>query len=178
MRLVRAMPIGFDEPAGSVHDRLAALGAEAIVEALQRLDDGALPIAPQPAEGVTYAAKITKADAVIDWTEPPRRLVDRLRAFDPAPGCVAELERVPGTVLKLWRARVTDRPTAPAAAPGTVLAVGDGAVTVACGAGPQAGAVELLELQRPGGRRMSVREFLAGFPVRPGDRLRAPGTSA
>jgi len=174
IRLVRTLPIGADESAGSVHDRLAVLGAEAIVEALARLAAGDLPLAPQPAEGVTYAAKITKADAPIDWAQPPQRIVDQLRAFDPAPGCVAELERAPGTVLKIWRARPAPTAVTSDAEPGTVLAVGDRAVTLACGSGPQAGVVDLLELQRPGGRRMAVREFLAGFPLKPGDRLRPP----
>jgi len=170
IRLVRSLPIGADESAGSVHDRLAALGAEAIVEAIARLGAGDLPLAPQPAEGVTYAAKITRADAAIDWTQPARHIVDTLRAFDPAPGCVAELERAPGTVLKLWRARLSPGAAPVGALPGAVLAVGDGVVTVACGSG----AVDLLEMQRPGGRRMTARDFLAGFPLQPGDRLRSP----
>jgi methionyl-tRNA formyltransferase len=194
MRLAHALPIGDDEPAGSVHDRLAELGARAIVEALERLEAGTLPLVPQPAEGVTHAAKITRADASIDWSAPPRSIVDRLRALDPAPGAVAELARLPGTPLKIWRARATARPAdapplqAGAASrdearagpaepfePGTVLAVSPDAITVACGAGDGApGAVDLLELQRPGGRRLPAREFLAGFPIRPGDRLRAP----
>jgi methionyl-tRNA formyltransferase len=192
MRLARALQIGPDEPAGSVHDRLAALGAEAIVEALGRLAAGDLPMHAQPAEGVTHAAKITRADSIVDWSAPARAIVDRLRSLDPAPGGVAELARLPGTVLKLWRARPAARlqaasPSrddgaqgagdAPRAAPGTVIAIGPDAITVACGEAAAAGAVDLLELQRPGGRRMPSREFLAGFPVRPGDRLCPPAPS-
>jgi methionyl-tRNA formyltransferase len=192
MRLARALPIGPDEPAGSVHDRLAALGAEAIVEALGRLAAGDLPMCAQPADGVTHAAKITRADAMVDWSASARAIVDRLRALDPAPGGVAELARLPGTVLKLWRARPAAcvqaatppgdeaagaAPDPARAAPGTVIAVGAEAITVVCGGGASAQAVDLLELQRPGGRRMPAREFLAGFPVRPGDRLCLPAAS-
>ena len=173
IRLVRRLPIGPADTGGQVHDALAALGASAIVEALEALQSGTLPLHTQPVEGVTYAAKLTKADAPIDWSRPARAIVDQVRAFDPVPGCVAELDRASGTVLKVWEARVAGGPRAPAA-PGTVLAVTDGALSVACGEGEDAGAVELLSLQRPGGRRMPVREFLAGFPVRPGDRLSAP----
>jgi methionyl-tRNA formyltransferase len=169
MRLVRVLPIGPRDTGATVHDALAALGAEAIVEALARLAAGDLPLDPQPDEGVTHAAKLTKADSPIDWSRPVRAIVDQVRAFDPVPGSSAELEHVPGTTLKVWKAAPDPRPVH-GAAPGTVLAAGDGALVVAAGDG----ALALLELQRPGGRRLPAREFLAGFPVRPGDRLRPP----
>ena len=172
MRLVRTLPIGPRDTGGTVHDARAALGAEAIVEALARLADGTLPLEPQPPEGATHAAKLTRADSPIDWHAPVRRIVDRVRAFDPVPGSTAELEHVPGTTLKVWRAAPDARP-AHGATPGTVLAVGEGAVVVAAGDG----AVALLELQRPGGRRLPAREFLAGFPIRVGDRLRPPAAA-
>lgn len=174
MRLVRELPIGPDETGGSVHDRLAELGAAAIVEALTLLAAGQLPITPQPLEGVCYAAKIARADSVLDWSRPARDIVDHIRAFDPAPGCVAELARQPGSLLKIWRARPAPDPVAPAE-PGTVIAVGEASVTVACGAPGKPGVIELLELQRPGGRRMPVRDFLSGFALQPGDRLVPPG---
>jgi methionyl-tRNA formyltransferase len=169
MRLVRVLPIGPADTGATVHDALAALGAEAIVEALERLGQGTLPLEPQPAEGVTHAAKLTKADPPIDWSGPVRRIVDQVRAFDPVPGSTAELERVPGTTLKVWRAAPDARPV-DGAAPGTVVALADDAIVVAAGDG----AVGLLELQRPGGRRLPARAFLAGFAVRVGDRLRPP----
>lgn len=169
MRLVRACPIGPDDTGATVHDRLAALGAEAIVEALARLADGTLPLEPQPSEGVTHAAKLTRADAPIDWHRTVRAIVDQVRAFDPVPGSTAELDRAPGATLKVWAAVPDMRPVGDAA-PGTVIALADGAIVVAAGDG----AVALRELQRPGGRRMPAREFLAGFPVRVGDRLRPP----
>jgi methionyl-tRNA formyltransferase len=179
MRLVRKLLIEPEASGGSVHDRLATLGAEAIVEALERLAAGDLPMWPQPAEGVTHAAKIVRSDAVIDWSAPPQSVADRIRAFDPSPGCATELERSPGTVLKIWRARPSTEglPVGAHCEVGTVLGTADGAILVACGRGAQAGAVALLELQRPGGRRMPARDFLAGFPLRAGDRLIPPAAA-
>jgi methionyl-tRNA formyltransferase len=100
IRLVRPLPIGRDETSGSVHDRLAALGALAIVEAISLLEADRLPMAPQPADGITHAAKIVKSDSLIDWSRPAQAIVDQLRAFDPAPGCVAELARLPAEQLR------------------------------------------------------------------------------
>jgi methionyl-tRNA formyltransferase len=210
IRLVRPLPIGRDETSGSVHDRLAVLGAQAIVEAIGLLEADRLPLSPQPADGVTHAAKIVKADALIDWSRPAQAIVDQLRAFDPAPGCVAELARLPGAALKVWRARAVE-PTlqlvspimspivspvmsplmsplmspivAPADAqgagfaPGTVIGMCEGALRVACGGPDQAGAVDLLELQRAGGRRLPATAFVAGFPIGAGDRLQFPAAA-
>jgi len=169
IRLMHELAIAPDEPAGSVHDRLAALGARAIVEALAQLQRGTLPSQPQPQQGVTYAAKLDKAEAAIDWSRPARAIVDQVRAFDPSPGCSAALARGPGVALKVWRAAMAPVPTEaePVTAPGTVLAAGDGRLIVRCGDG----AVELLELQRPGGRRLPAREFLVGWPVARGERF-------
>jgi methionyl-tRNA formyltransferase len=190
IRLVCPLPIGRDETSGSVHDRLAVLGAQAIVEAIGLLEADRLPMSPQPADGVTHAAKIVKADALIDWSRPAQAIVDQLRAFDPAPGCVAELARLPGTALKLWRARAVEpsqqfmpQVAAPAdaqpggVAPGTVIGMFAGALRVACGNPDQAGAVDLLELQRAGGRRLPAAEFVAGFPIGAGDRLQSPSAA-
>jgi methionyl-tRNA formyltransferase len=175
--LESALPIGAEESAASVQDRLAELGAQAIVEALRRLEAGTLAPRPQPGDGVTYAAKVGKAESAIDWRLAAREVADRIRAFDPAPGATAVLERLPDAPLKVWRARVAPAAAAapPAAAPGTVVAIDVCAVTVACGDG---GAVALLELQRPGGRRMTVAEFLRGFPLAVGDRMRLPAPPA
>jgi methionyl-tRNA formyltransferase len=177
MRRVDRLPIAADENAASLHDRLAELGAESIVKALVQLEQGSLPIEAQPELGVTYAAKIVKADGVIDWAQPARVIVDQIRAFDPAPGCAAALQRLPDTLLKVWKARVSDHRSHPQdATPGTVIAVGDGVVTVCCGHAGDAHAVDLLELQRPGARRLPTRDFLSGFPLYAGDRLCAPQT--
>lgn len=182
MLLAARTPIRDDDTGGSVHDRLAELGARAIVDALAALEKGVLAATPQPAEGVSYAHKLTREDAAIDWTMPARRIVDRVRAFDPVPGATARLGDAAGTVIKVWRARVAGdalrqrsessgfgratgsaRDKADRPAPGTVLDV-PGRVVVACGDG----AVELLELQKPGGRRLPAGEFLRGFAIAAG----------
>ena len=158
MLLRRALPITPEDTTGSLHDRLAVLGGELVVEALQRLAAGDLPATPQPAAGVTYAAKIDKAESRIDWHTPAEQIARRLRAFDPFPGLVSDLR---GTPVKFWRAT----PVAGSGRPGEVLAADHGGVVVACGEG----ALCVTELQRPGSRRMGVEEFLRGFPVAPGE---------
>ena len=153
----RATPIGPHDTAGSLHDRLAGLGAGLIVEALARLD-GLAPV-PQPAGGVTYAAKIAKAEARVDWTRPAAEVDRRIRGLSPFPGAWTEAA---GARVKLLLSE-----TAPGTgAPGTVLAA-DGAPTVACGAG----AVRLLRLQRAGRGPQDAADFLRGFPLAPGDTL-------
>jgi methionyl-tRNA formyltransferase len=153
MRLWEATPIGPGDTGATLHDRLAALGARLVVQALAQLQSGTLPLVPQPAGGACYARKIDKAEALLDWAQPAAVLERRIRAFDPAPGCSATLAGVP---LKLWRAAV--QPGAAGAAPGQRLAAGRGRLLVACGEG----ALELLELQPLGGRRMAAAEWLRG----------------
>lgn len=160
MLLRRAVPIGAEETTGSLHDRLASLGAAMIVEALRALPEGGLTATPQPAEGVSYAAKIGKAEAAIDWTRPAAALDRAVRAFNPFPGAFGSLRGVP---VKVWRAQ----PCAGRGEPGTVLAADEHGIVVACGEG----ALRLLELQKPGSRRMAVGEFLRGFPVCVGERF-------
>lgn len=150
MLRVETLPIAPDETAGSLHDKLAPLGARLIVDALEAAARGGLVPQPQPAEGVNYAHKIDKAQAAIDWQRPAVEIERRLRAFDPQPGCHFEFD---GALLKVWRAKVIEQP---AAAPGTVRADA-GRWTVACGEG----ALELLEVQRPGGRRQPAASVLA-----------------
>jgi len=145
-------PIGGDDTSASLHERLAALGARLIVEALQRLSAGALPATPQPALGATHAAKIDKREAALDWRQDAATLERRVRAFDPFPGATLS-DR--GTLLKLWRARVHAHRNG---TPGTVLGTLPGPLVVACGRG----ALELLELQRPGGRRVPAAQAFAG----------------
>jgi methionyl-tRNA formyltransferase len=150
--LVRSMPIDANDTSASLHDRLAELGAGLIVEALDRLSGGGLVAVPQPAQGVTHAAKIDKREAALDWRAPAALLERRVRAFDPFPGATLN-DR--GTTLKLWRAAV--QPTA-RGAPGVVLSTLPAPLVVACGDG----ALELLELQRPGGRRLPAPLCFAG----------------
>ena len=150
-----------DDSTGSLHDRLALLGARLVVEGLARLallgDGRGLPHTPQPAQGVSYAHKISKAEGVINWTEPAAQIERRLRAFDPFPGAGFGLD---GEAVKLWRARL--RPEV-CGKPGEVLRAQGGELTVACGEG----GLDLLVLQRPGGRRLDVATFLQSLQGRP-----------
>jgi methionyl-tRNA formyltransferase len=157
------------EPAdtmATLQDKLAALGARMIVEALTALEtQGALTPTPQPAEGATYAKKIGKEEAALDWREPADVLARRIRAFDPFPGAVAQWHGAP---LKIWSAEVADAPADEfAVEPGTVISVSQQGIVVACGDR----ALRLTELQKPGGKRLAVREFLAGVDLGPGQVL-------
>jgi methionyl-tRNA formyltransferase len=152
MLLVTEEPITADDTTASLHDRLADLGGRLVVQGLAAPD--ALRRTPQPVDGVTYAHKIDKAEAAIDWTQPATAIERRVRAFDPFPGASFVLD---GEVVKLWRAALrADLP----GTPGQVLAADGGRLTVACGDG----ALDLLQLQRPGGRRIDVAAFLQGRP--------------
>jgi methionyl-tRNA formyltransferase len=151
--------IAADEDAGTLHDKLAALGAEAIVAALGELEAGRARPVPQPASGVTYAAKIEKADARLDWMQPASTLERAVRAFRPAPGAFAVLDNEP---VKIWRARVVER----SGEPGAVQPASDELV-IACGEG----ALAVAELQRAGGRRLSAQEFLRGHRLPAGARF-------
>jgi methionyl-tRNA formyltransferase len=157
-----ALPIAADDSAASLRDRLAALGARLLVQVLPRLAQGVLPRVPQPAEGVCYAAKVDKSQARVDWRASAELIERRARAFDPAPGLHF---RLGGEAVKLWRAGV--RRDLPAAAPGTVLVADGQHLCVACGQG----ALELLQLQRPGGRRGSAAALLQAHAVSVGDLL-------
>lgn len=160
MLLKRVEPIQPDDTTGSLHDRLAWVGAELIVEALEALPAGKLKATPQPAEGVTYAAKIGKAEAAVDWTRPAIEIERAVRAFNPFPGAIATLD---GTPVKLWRARAIDA----TGTPGEVLLAEGAGVIVACGEG----ALCVTELQKPGARRMPAADFLRGMPIAAGSRF-------
>lgn len=162
MLLAESLPIPADATTGRLHDVLAALGGRLIVEALQRVAAGPLVAEPQPAEGITYAHKIDKAEAMVDWGLPAAVIERRLRAFDPFPGAATQLD---GEPLKLWSGQVV----AGVGAPGTVLSASEVGLVVACGES----ALCLTELQRPGGRRQPAAAFLAARPVAPGTRLGA-----
>ncbi|WP_454458084.1 methionyl-tRNA formyltransferase [Thauera phenylacetica] len=160
MLLRRALPIAADDTTASLHDRLAALGGECIVEALGALAGGGLAATPQPAEGVTYAAKIGRAEADIDWSRPAAEIERAMRAFDPFPGAVSTLR---DTAVKCWKAQVV----AGEGEPGRVLAVEADGIVVACGRD----ALRCTVLQRPGSKRLPAGEFLRGFPVSAGERF-------
>lgn len=155
--LRREIPIGAEETAGELHDRLSSLGAESIVEALARLD--ALVPEAQPEDGVTYAAKIDKAEAALDWSQPAEAVSRQIRALSPFPGAWTE---VAGQRVKLLGARVEEGE----GRPGEVL---DEALLVACGTG----ALRITRAQRAGKGQQAAEEFLRGFPVARGDVLGA-----
>ncbi len=157
MLLVEPVAIAVDESTATLHDRLAALGGRLIVEALELAACGGLHRTPQPVQGVSYAHKIDKSEAAIDWCQPADVIERRLRAFDPFPGASAVLG---GATLKCWRAR----PVAGHGTPGTVLGVSADGITVACGQG----ALQLTELQRAGGKRLAAQAFLQGMPIAAG----------
>jgi methionyl-tRNA formyltransferase len=151
MLLVESLPIAADETTATLHDKLAALGGRLVACALEAAACGGLAPRAQPEAGVTYANKIDKAEARIDWRQPAAQIERRIRAFDPQPGCHFEFD---GEALKVWRAQVT---SGLGGEPGTAH-LDSQRFTVACGDGA---ALYLLELQRPGGRRQPVAAFLA-----------------
>lgn len=155
--LQEEISIAPDDTGGSLHDKLAQLGARLIVRALETHPG---PIA-QPATGVTYAARITRSEAEIDWRSAAEEIERRIRAFDPVPGAQTRHE---GVVLKIWRAEVEG---GVGAAPGTVCSAGPDGIVVACGRG----VLRITELQRAGGKRLAVRAYLAGAKLASGMRL-------
>lgn len=154
------VPIDPRATAGMLTTRLAAAGAEAIVRVLGRIAGGdAPPSTAQPAEGATYAAKVGRDEARLDWTLAATALDRAVRAFDPAPGAFTEFAGAP---LKVWAAEpILGAPSAP---PGTVVAVGSHGIDVRCGEG----ALRLVTVQPAGGNRMSAVAFAAGRAVAPG----------
>jgi methionyl-tRNA formyltransferase len=158
--LQRRLAISAADTAGTLTARLSSLGAEAIVEALAMLDD--LEPVPQNNALVTYADKVSRAEARIDWSLPAEAIERRLRAFDPFPGCETLLD---GGVLKIWAADVVSGD----APPGTVITVNHDGVTIATGVG----ALALQTVQRQGGRRMAIAEFLRAAQLKAGTILGA-----
>jgi len=156
MMLIERVAIEDADTTASLHDKLAALGGTMIVDALRRLERGELPSTPQPEDGVTYAAKIAKEEAKLDFALPAVDLWRKVRAFNPFP---AAQGTVNGTVVKIWGAQLAAY--AGNAAPGTVLAAAGDGIVVACGTG----ALRLLALQKPGGKRLAAAEFLKSFPL-------------
>lgn len=155
MMLIERVAIEDGDTTGSLHDKLAALGGGMIVEALRRMARGELTSTPQPEEGVTYAAKIAKEEAKLDFALPALALWRKVRAFNPFP---AAQGTVNGTAVKIWNAQLA----AGSGPVGKVLSANaqDG-IVVACGEG----ALRLLELQKPGGKRLPAAEFLKSFPL-------------
>jgi methionyl-tRNA formyltransferase len=157
MLLAERLPIAAQDTTGMLHDKLAELGGRMIVAALHALQQGNLTATAQPEAGICYAAKISKDEALLDFSQPAGTLARKVRAFNPFPGACASVD---GTSLKFWQARAETATTA--AGPGQVLAANahDG-VLIACGEG----VLRVEELQKPGGKRLPAGEFLKGFSL-------------
>ena len=157
MLAIEHVVIEAGDTCGTLHDKLAALGANMIVDALREMERGSLEAVPQPEAGVTYAAKISKDEAALDFSLSALELGLKIRAFNPFPGAHAQLN---GVTVKLWAADVLEADSTEA--PGTVLAAdGQHGILVACGAG----SLRLLELQKPGGKRLPAADFIKGFAI-------------
>jgi methionyl-tRNA formyltransferase len=162
MLLSESIPIGTDTSAAALHDALAPIGGRLIVQALGLAQRGALRPVAQPEAGVSYARKIDKAESTIDWREPAATLERKIRAFDPVPGASAVLN---GETIKVWRAELhPGLPPGRHLTPGEVIGVDPTGPVVACGVG----ALQLTELQRSGGKRLSAHAFLAGKRISAG----------
>ena len=166
MLLRETLAIDPSDTTGTLHDKLALLGGRLIVEALELAACGGLKAEPQPEAGVTYAHKIDKAEAAIDWQESADTIARRVRAFNPAPGAVGQFE---GEAVKVWAAHV-EQEDAGAASAGRVLTVDAMGIRVATGRG----VLCLTELQRAGGKRLPVADFLRGFAMSPGQSFDVP----
>ena len=152
--LSESVPIAVDDTAASLHDHLAELGGRLIVSALAGRP---LPQKVQPAEGVTYAAKIDKAESEIDWARPAAEIDRAIRAFNPSPGVSTKID---GFAVKLWHGRLETGN----GRPGQVLAVDRDGILIACGDG----ALRVTELQKAGGKRLPAAQFVAGHALQPG----------
>jgi methionyl-tRNA formyltransferase len=159
MLLRRALPIGAQDTSQTLHDKLAVLGGACILEALEKLPKNELTALPQTDALATYAAKITKEEAHIDWRQPADVIARAVRAYNPVPGAFTQRE---GETLKLWSAQAGGGQ----GVPGTVLTADRDGIVVACGAG----ALRIEALQRAGGKRLPAAQFLAGVKLDPGER--------
>lgn len=157
--LQQGIPIDADDTTQSLHDKLGCLGAQSIVEALELLQRGGLVPVPQVETQACYAVKISKSEAAIDWQHSAIQIARKVRAFNPSPGASTGFRDMQ---LKIWRAQAE---TGEPGKNGEIVAVDREAITVACGNG----LLRIRELQKPGGKRLGVADFLAGNPVRPGE---------
>jgi len=181
----RRTPIQARDDSVTLHERLARLGAELLVQSIPDYVGGKMQLQPQPAEGVSYASKIKKEDGRIDWNLPAQTILNRLRAFTPWPGAFTFLpdlagrasaqaetetsERLAGTLtppkqlLKIWKAEVIEK----SGGAGEILSADKTGIVVACGQN----ALRILKLQREGGKRLTAGQFLAGHPLKAGQKF-------
>ena len=161
MLLVGKVAIEGSDTTATLHDRLAALGGQLIVQALNTVGNGQLQPVRQPREGVSYAHKIEKLDASIDWAQPAASIERQIRAMTPFPGASTQM----GTeTLKLWRSEIDSYKRPPDVREGHILSVNSDGIRIACGEG----VLVLTELQRAGGKRLAAADFLRGFALAPG----------
>jgi methionyl-tRNA formyltransferase len=171
MLRAESLPILSSDTTATLTDRLADLGARLVVESLVAAARGSLRASPQPEQGVTYAHKLDKREAALDWRDPATRLALRVRAFDPFPVATAALGDLH---IRIWRAEAlpgTNAGSRPV--PGTIVAADRRGLRIACGEGD----LLVTELQRAGGKRLSAADFLAGTALSPGARFVAAGSA-
>lgn len=161
MLLRMALPIAAQDTAGTLHDKLAGLGATAILAALQQMTCGALHGQPQDDSMATYAAKLTKAEGLLDWGKSAAELVRAVRAYNPFPVAQARFQ---GETWRIWQANAMDKN---GGLPGEILQADKEGILVCCGEG----ALLLTEIQKAGGKRLPAASFLAGNPVKPGQKF-------
>jgi len=166
MLLEERVPITAMDTTASLHDKLAVLGGRLIVEALEMAACGGLRARRQPDEGITYAHKIDKSEAAIDWAQPAPVIARRVRAFDPAPGAGSVLD---GEALKIWAAHALPGGD-PQSVPGQIDAVSADGIDVRCAEG----ILRITQLQRSGGKRLPAADFLRGFELKPGMTFERP----
>jgi len=162
MLLLKTLPIGPHDSTDTLHDQLAELGGRMVVEALELAASGGLQAVPQPSEGISYAHKIDKREAALDWTQPALTLERRIRAFNPFPVACSTLN---GETIKFWRAEVLPDVLPPSSAvAGEVLAASAEGVDIAA----VGGVLRVSRLQKAGGKPLDAADFLRGFEIQPG----------
>ena len=164
MLLVESLPIASNDTTASLHDKLASMGGRLIVEALEIAACGGLPATAQPQNGISYAHKIEKAEAQIDWALSAEQIHNKVRAFNPAPGANTLLR---GELLKVWRSEFNSTPAPFHAGTGHICSINASGIHVATGAGTLC----VTELQRAGGKRMSATDCARGLGLQVGEKL-------
>ena len=164
MCLVERTPIDASDTTARLHDKLAMLGGRMLVQALELCARDGLARTPQPAQGVTYAHKIEKAESIVNWADSAAQIDRRIRAFNPFP---AASTRIGDEVVKLWSCKIDSCQRTPDVRCGQILSINDAGIVVACGEG----ALCITELQRPGGKRLAAADFLRGHGLQVGQVL-------
>ncbi|MBK9443022.1 MAG: methionyl-tRNA formyltransferase [Comamonadaceae bacterium] len=164
MLMAQTLPILDTDTTGTLHDKLAQLGASLMVQTLQQVQSGTVQTVQQPSQGITYANKIDKHEATIHWAQPAQAIVWRVRAFNPFPVANTVLA---GETLKIWAAQLGGAAPTSDSHFGTILSVAHTGITIAA----MNSEVVLTELQRPGGKRLPAADFVRGFDLQVGMRF-------